>query len=58
MPKYLIEIIMVVEAQNSQEAHKIADNTINIPIPDNNIENTIETLWYEEIVQITNQKPR
>jgi len=58
MPKYLIEIILVVETQNPQEAHKIADYIIDIPIPNKKIENAIETLRYEEIVQITNQKPR
>jgi hypothetical protein len=56
MPKYLIEIILVVEAKNPQEARKIADYIIDLPIPDKKIENAIETLRYEEIVQIKNPR--
>jgi len=52
MPKYLVELILIVEAKNPQEARKIADYIINIPIPDSKIENAIETLRYEEIVEI------
>jgi hypothetical protein len=58
MPTYLIEIILIVEAQNPREAQKIADYVIDLPISDSKIENAIETLRYEEIVQITNPKPR
>jgi len=58
MPKYLVEIILIVNAKDSDEARKIADYIIDLPIPDKNIENKIETMRYEEIVQITNQKPR
>jgi hypothetical protein len=58
MPKYLVEIILVVDAKDSEEARKIADYIIDIPIPNKNIENKIETMMYEEIVQIPNQKPR
>jgi len=58
MPKYLVEIILIVKAKNPEEARKIADYIIDIPIPDSKIENAIESLRYEEIVQITNQKPR
>jgi len=32
MPKYLVEIILVVEAKNPQEARKIADYILNLPI--------------------------
>jgi hypothetical protein len=46
MPKYLIEIILVVEAKNPQEARKIADYILNLPIPDKKIENAIETMRY------------
>jgi hypothetical protein len=31
MPKYLIEIILVVKAKNPQEARKIADYILNLP---------------------------
>jgi hypothetical protein len=56
MPKYLIEIILVVEAENPQEARKIADYILNLPIPDKKIENAIETMRYEEVVQIKNPR--
>jgi len=52
MPKYLVEIILVVSAKDLDEARRVADYIINLPIPDNKIENAIETLRYEEIVQI------
>jgi len=58
MPKYLVEIILIVDAKDSGEARKIADYIIDLPIPDKEIENKIETLRCEEIVQITDQKPR
>ncbi len=57
MPNYLIEIILVVQAKNP-EARKIADYIIDMPISDKEIENKIESLRCEEIVEITNQKPR
>jgi hypothetical protein len=56
MPKYLVEIILIVQAKDSDEARRIADYIIDIPIPDKEIENKIETLRYEEIVQIPNPK--
>jgi hypothetical protein len=56
MPKYLIEIILVVEAKNPQEARKIADYILNLPIPDPNIESAIETMRNEEVVQIKNPR--
>jgi len=52
MPKYLVELILIVEAETTEEARKIADYIVNIPIPDSKIENAIETLRYEEIVEI------
>jgi len=58
MPKYLVEIILVVDAKDPDEARKIADYIIDIPIPNKKIENKIETMRAEEIVQIPNQKPR
>jgi len=58
MPKYLVEIILVVNAKDPGEARKIADCIIDLPIPDKEIEKKIETMRYEEIVQITNQKQR
>jgi hypothetical protein len=56
MPKYLIEIILVVEAKNPQEARKIADYILNFPIPNPHMENAIETMRYEEVVQIKNPR--
>ena len=56
MPKYLVEIILVVDAKNQEEARKIADYIIGLPIPDKKIENAIESLRYEEIVQIENPR--
>jgi hypothetical protein len=58
MPKYLMEIILVVDAKDSDEARKIADYIIDLPIPDKEIENKIETMRVEEIVPISDQKPR
>jgi hypothetical protein len=58
MSKYLVEIILIVNAENQDEARKIADYIIDLPIPDTKIENSIESLRCEEIVQIPNQKPR
>jgi hypothetical protein len=58
MPKYLVEMILVVNAKDPDEARKIADYIIDLPIPDSKIENKIETLRYEGIVQITNPKPQ
>jgi len=58
MPKYLVEIILIVNAKDPDEARKIADYIIDIPISDSKIENAIESLRYEEIVQIPNPKPR
>jgi hypothetical protein len=52
MPKYLVELILIVEAETTEEAKRIADYIVNLPIPDNKIENAIETLRYEEIVEI------
>jgi hypothetical protein len=58
MPKYLVEIILIVNAKDPDEARKIADYIIDISIPDSKIESAIETMRCEEIVQITNPKPR
>jgi hypothetical protein len=52
MPKYLVELILIVEAETTEEARRIADYVIDIPIPDKKIENAIGTLRYEEIVEI------
>jgi hypothetical protein len=57
-PKYLIEIILIVNVKDSDEVRKIANCIIDLPISDSKIENKIETMRYEEIVQIKNQKPR
>jgi len=56
MPKYLVEIILVADAKDSEEARKIADYIVDIPIPDSKIENKIEDIRVEEIVQIKNEK--
>jgi len=58
MPKYLVEIILIVDAKDLNEAKKVADYIVDISIPDSKIENKIESLRCEEIVQIPNQKPR
>ena len=58
MPKYLVEIILVVNAKDSDEARKIADYIIDLSIPNQEIESKIESLRVEEIVQVTDQKPR
>jgi hypothetical protein len=52
MPKYLVELILIVEAETTEEAKRIADYIVNLPIPDSKIKNAIETLRYEEIVEI------
>jgi hypothetical protein len=56
MPKYLVEIVLVVDAKDFEEARKIADYVIDIPIPDSKIENKIDAMRVEEIVQIKNEK--
>lgn len=56
MPRYLVEIVLVVNAKDSEEARNIADRIIDIPIVDSAMENAIESLRVEEIVQIQNQK--
>ncbi|MEM2129613.1 MAG: hypothetical protein QXZ70_03335 [Candidatus Bathyarchaeia archaeon] len=58
IPKYLVEIILIVNAKNPKETRKIADYIIDLPILDSKIENAIESLRYEEIVQVKNQEPR
>jgi hypothetical protein len=56
MPRYLVEIILVVNAKDSEEARKIADYIIDIPIPNSTVENAIESLRVEEIVHVKSQK--
>jgi len=56
MPRYLVEIILIVNAKDSEEARKIADYIIDIPIPNSTVENAIESLRVEEIVQVKSQK--
>jgi hypothetical protein len=56
MPKYLVEIILVADAKDFEEARKIVDYIVDIPIPDSKIENKIEAMRVEEIVQIKNEK--
>ena len=58
MPKYLVEIILIVDAKDTDEARKIADYIIDLPIPDKEIENKIETMRDEGIVPISDQKPQ
>jgi hypothetical protein len=58
MPRYLVEIILVVDAKDFEEARKIADYIIDLPIPDSTIEDAIESLRIEEIAHIKNQKSR
>jgi hypothetical protein len=56
MPKYLVEIILVADAKDFEEARKIVDYIVDIPIPDSKIENKMEAMRVEEIVQIKNEK--
>lgn len=56
MPRYLVEIILVVNAENADEAKRIANYILDLPIPDKEVENAIESLRYEEIFQITKQE--
>jgi len=58
MPKYLVEIILIVKAKNPDEARKIADYIIDLLIPDKNIENAIETMRYEELSKSKTQEPK
>jgi len=52
MPKYLIEMVLVVEAKNRGEAKKVADYILDIEIPDKETENAIESFRYEEIIKV------
>jgi len=56
MPKYLVEIILVVNAENVDEAKRIANYILDLPIPDKEVENAIESLKYEEIVEVKNSR--
>ena len=56
MPKYLVEIILVVNAENADEARQIANYISDLPIPDKTVENAIESLRYEEIVEVKNPR--
>lgn len=52
MPKYLVEMVLIVEAKNRSEAKKVADYILDIEITDKEIENSIESFRYEEIVKV------
>lgn len=56
MPKYLVEIILVVNAESVDEAKRIANYILDLPIPDKTVENAIESLRYEEIVEVKNSR--
>jgi hypothetical protein len=56
MPKFLVELILVVEAKSLKEARKIADYIVNMPIPKSEIENAIEIMRCEEIVEVRELK--
>ena len=56
MPKYLVEIILVVNAENVDEAKRIANYILDLPIPDKEVENAIESLRYEENVEVKNSR--
>jgi hypothetical protein len=51
MPKYLVEIILIVEAENTTKARTIANRIIDMELP-SEIEETIESFRCEEIKQI------
>jgi len=56
MPKYLVEIILVVNAESADEAKRIANYILDLPIPDKEVENAIESLRYEENVEVKNSR--
>jgi hypothetical protein len=56
MPKYLVEIILVVNTENADEAKRIANYILDLPIPDKEVEKAIESLRYEEIVEVKNSR--
>jgi hypothetical protein len=51
MPKYLVEIILIVEAENTTKARTIANRIIDMELP-SEIEKVIESFRCEEITQI------
>lgn len=52
MPKYLVELVLVVEAKNRSEVKKVADYVLDIEITDKELENMIESFRYEEIIKV------
>lgn len=54
--KYLVEIILVVDAKDFEEARKVADYIVDIPIPNSEIGNKIDAMRVEE--NRPDQKPR
>jgi len=56
MPKYVVEIILVVNAESADEAKRIANYILDLPIPDKEVENAIESLRYEENVEVKNSR--
>lgn len=51
MPKYLVELVLIVEAENTAKAKAIANRIIDMKLP-SEIEETIESFRYEEITEI------
>jgi hypothetical protein len=51
MPKYLVELVLIVKAKDSSKAKEIADYIVNIKLP-SKIENAIESFRCEEIAEI------
>jgi hypothetical protein len=51
MPKYLVELVLIVKAKDSRKAKEIADYIVNTKLP-SKIENAIESFRCEEITEI------
>jgi hypothetical protein len=51
MPRYLVELVLIVDAENTSKVKAIADRIIDMKLP-SEIEETIESFRYEEITEI------
>ncbi|MDI6905234.1 MAG: hypothetical protein QMD13_07095 [Candidatus Bathyarchaeia archaeon] len=51
MPKYLVELVLVVEAKNLNDVKEITDHIVNMELP-SKIDQAIESFRYEEITEI------
>jgi len=51
MPKYLVELVLIIKAKDSSKAKEIADYFVNTRLP-SRIQNAIESFRCEEITEI------